>query len=429
LDASAQTSKILASIVRQAKSNPSQALRLASAATRKNPACYPCHYNEGVLLERMGKADLAKAAYRKVLELKPTHLATLINLSNLFLRSGLIKKSRSVITAAIRKAPNSIGLRNQLTAILLEEGRYDDAAAQAKGVLKNDERNANAMIHLALVFYHKKKYELAERILLKAGGIDKTNPMVPLRLGFIYLKQGNPKTAIAQFKESLKLDPKSEVARINLGVLFSQAHDYKSAIEQFRQAVAKAPMFTEAYLDLGNALRGDLQYKEAEAAYKKVLAINSKESRAVFNLGLLYLDDNVPGYDKIKRYGLAVEYLQKYQRGGGRHAKLAKYMAEAKKKQERAIKAKERREKRERDKQQREIEKKKKEEEEARSKAAEESKRKKSGSDPVSSAKIGGVKDDEPTSEKKQKGKKDPVKKETKKGERDMGKKIGSGEK
>jgi Flp pilus assembly protein TadD len=102
--------------------------------------------------------------------------------------------------------------------------------------------------------------------------------------------------------------------------------------------VALAPQFVEAYLNLGNALRGDKSFKEAEEAYRHVLQLRSTEGRASFNLGLLYLDDEIPGYEKTQRLALAVENLENSEKIMGKSERLGRYLDEARKKHERSVK-------------------------------------------------------------------------------------------
>ena len=384
---SAEKSRMLAKVVNTAPADPHTALQLVSRAASSYPDCFQCYYNKGVLLEKQGRIDEATNAYRSALNIRPSHLESVINLSNIHLRNKNVSRARQVITAGVKKSPRDLNLRNQLVRVLIASGKFKDASEQAKGVLRIDERNTEAMIHLAQTYYSRKKYELAERILLKAQAIDKTSAVIANRLGFIYLQQNNQNGAIAQFKKAIELNPEMVEAHINLGVLYNRAHDYQAAAQHFRQAIAQAPYLTDAYINLGNALRGEKQYKEAEDAYKKAIELDPKDQRAAFNLGLLYLDDEVPGYIKSERYGLAERHLKKYKSSGAKHAKLASYIEEAEKKHTRALKSEERKRQREEKKR---LEEKRKAEEDAKRQAEQE---KEKINQPIG-GKLGGGKDD-----------------------------------
>ena len=364
-------SRMLATAAQTADSDPAAARKLVEQAISDNPRCFQCFFSKGVLLEKEGKFAQASHAYQQALKIHPAHLQSAINLSNLYLRLGRHREAQVLVSAAVRAAPRDLGLRNQLAAVLLASRQYDKAAEQSKGVLLVDERNVQAMIYLAQAYYHWGKNELAERILLKAKEIDDTNALIHNRLGFIYLKMDDMSSAIAAFKKATELDPNLPEAHNNLGALYNQARDYATATEVLRKAVALAPRFFEAYLNLGNALRGAKNFKDAEEAYRRALQVKPDSHRPLFNLGLLYLDDEVPGYEKSARLKLAVDQLEKFRRKGGRHPRLAKYLTEAKKKHEREVKAEIRRKQREEEKKRKEAEALRKAEEERKRKAAE----------------------------------------------------------
>jgi Flp pilus assembly protein TadD len=333
-----ESSKLLASAAQVAQTNHDEAQQLINRAIDNDSRCYQCFYDLGVLRESEGKFAEALKAYQQGLGIYPAHLQTVINLSNMYLRVEQREDAKTVVLAAIHVAPKDLGLRNQLTVVLIASRHLDEAAEQAKGVLSIDERNVEARINLAQVYYEQGKKELAERILLKAQEFDKNNPVIANRLGFVYLKLEDQLSATAAFKKAVELDPNQAESQNNLGVMLLRAHDYAGAAEAFRKAVALAPQFVEAYLNLGNALRGDKYFKEAEEAYHQVLKLRANEGRALFNLGLLYLDDEIPGYEKTQRLALAVENLEHSEKITGKSERLSRYLDEARKKHERSVK-------------------------------------------------------------------------------------------
>jgi tetratricopeptide (TPR) repeat protein len=380
------------------RSDPIQAKNLIANATRRNPNCFQCFYNSAVLSESQGRISEAENNYLKALKINPVHVESVANLSNLYIRQQREKKALSVVSNAVRAAPRDLNLRNQLVSVLLALDKFDQAAKQAKGVLAVDERNVPAMISLAQVYYQEGKYELAERILYKAKSNDDSNAIIFNRLGFVSLKMDNTTSAISAFKKAIELNPNQPEALNNLGVLYTRAHDFEGAVEHLRKAIALEPFFFEAYLNLGNALRGGKQFTEAEQAYRKANELKSKEARPILNLALLYLDDNIPGYEKSARYSLAIKHFNKFKSIGGRHQKLEEYIEEATKKHERAVKSELRKKKREEKKRQREEEKRRKEEEEkkkAEAEAAAAAAKVEEAASPPSGGKLGGGKEDE----------------------------------
>src|SRR5438552_15826862 len=79
---------------------------------------------------------------------------------------------------------------------------------------------------------------------------------------------------------------------------------YEEAIQSLQTATRLLPRNAQAFNHLGLALHGNRQFAPALAAYQKALALDHKLAAAHYNLGCLYLEQNVPS--------LAVEQLTSY---------------------------------------------------------------------------------------------------------------------
>jgi len=168
-------------------------------------------------------------------------------------QSGPWQDNLSLYTHAVRIAPRNTMARNNLAGQLAERGRYDEAATIFSSLVIERPDFWLANYNFGFVNYKLKRFDLAERYLLRAIAL---NPLDPdeyaylgltyfhlgrlmeaetqlriaisrrpsgtgyhLALGLILLREGSPSAARAEFLEELRYHPDSEPARAQLAAL------------------------------------------------------------------------------------------------------------------------------------------------------------------------------------------------------------------
>ena len=123
---------------------------------------------------------------------------------------------------------------------------------------------------------------LQRAILLDPGDAD-----AHLNLGAVYAETGSLDRAEEQFRTAVSLAPLNFAAHNVLGKLYFDSGRLDEAEEQFRESVRCDPNLAALdYLGYVYQRRGDSA--RAEKAFKAALALNSTDSHAHFNLGLIY---------------------------------------------------------------------------------------------------------------------------------------------
>lgn len=92
--------------------------------------------------------------------------------------------------------------------------------------------------------------------------------------------------AAANYKETLKYDPKNQYAFYNLALIDAAAGNYGLAEEKYRAALETDPAYEPALFNLA-ILRTSRDPEEAIALYRRAVAANKKDAAAWLNLGLL----------------------------------------------------------------------------------------------------------------------------------------------
>ena len=109
-------------------------------------------------------------------------------------------------------------------------------------------------------------------------------------------------TAEADFRNSISLNPKNEVAKYNLGTAYYGREKNAEAMLRFKQAATTATTKTDkhrAFHNLGNTFMNEKKYQEAVEAYKSALRNNPNDDETRYNLALAkeMLDKNPPPPD------------------------------------------------------------------------------------------------------------------------------------
>ena len=89
-----------------------------------------------------------------------------------------------------------------------------------------------------------------------------------LRKGIAAQQQGDPNTAIEEYRKALAIRPEMAEARANLGAALAATGQFDAAIEEYRRALVNAPDKTAVRMDLALAYykKGDFEHAKPEFA-------------------------------------------------------------------------------------------------------------------------------------------------------------------
>lgn len=161
---------------------------------------------------------------------------------------------------------------NNLGAVLLRIGRYDEAAQLFKRSLEMHPDNGAARANYA--------YALVET--------------------------GRVSEALPQYEMALAATPESALLHNNYGIALARLDRQQAAAAEFEKAIGYDPALADAHNNLGSALLANgWQDKAAEAEFQRAIALRPHYAEAENNLGVIYLrrGDNA---DAERHFRLAV---------------------------------------------------------------------------------------------------------------------------
>jgi tetratricopeptide (TPR) repeat protein len=195
------------------------------------------------------EAALARLADRPAALVQPPGFAAFLGGS----RAIRLERRRAILVAAARRQPRDLGL------LMALGGTYP--------------RNQLAGAEERVRWYQA------------AVAVAPANPVAHNGLGIALLDKNDREGAIAEYRESIRLDGNYAPAHNNLGWALHQAGDLEGAIAAYRESIRVNPKIAQAQHNLGWALEQHGDLEGATAAYRESLRLDGKSAPAHNNLG------------------------------------------------------------------------------------------------------------------------------------------------
>ncbi|MCP4503005.1 MAG: hypothetical protein GY822_23965 [Deltaproteobacteria bacterium] len=351
-------------------SDPKAAVAGFEAAAKENDYFYAAWFNAGVSAERSKNDVKAEAFYKKALEIRPDYGPALVNLYNLYFRQGKKTQGDKLVDSALEKQGRRAGPHLAAANRAFRNGDVSETEKEALATIRISERTVEAMRLMGWVFSQQKRYETAKFALANALILEPGNALLLLDIGFVYLALDDEKAAMSSFGKAALMRPEMAEAHERYGLLQTRFGDGEGAFHSFAKAAALQPKSSVAQLHLGNGYRLVKKYKEAEEAYKKALSFDAALHSAHFNLGVMYMDNEIAERDKLEQMEQAKKEFEIFAEKGTMSDALKPRITDYLKTLERRIKREKKRRKRRTERKAIEVEEKKKEEAAAKEKEA-----------------------------------------------------------
>lgn len=240
------------------------------AAIQKNPKQADAHHYLGVVEEQLGHKSEAEKSYRKALELKPDLEESAVNLAALLVESGKFEEAAALMRKAIAKNSRSAALHINLGMAL--SGKNDDAGASKafEEAIKLEPNNGIHLVTYASHLVRSGKKDDAINRLKQAEKVAATDPGVLASVALEYKDLKDFKSCVAVLDKAIGHKDIAEL-RIYRGTCKLGLRDLPGATAEFSDAVAKDPNNALAHYSLGNALADSGKLPEAIAEWEEYL--------------------------------------------------------------------------------------------------------------------------------------------------------------
>jgi Tfp pilus assembly protein PilF len=222
-------------------------------AIQKNPKQADAYHYLAVVQEQLGQKADAEKNYRKALELDGALEESATNLAALLVDSGKYDEAAALMKKAIAKNPKSAGLHVNLGMALAGKNDADGASKEFEEAIRLDSHSGIYLVTYAGHLARTGKKDDAIAKLKQAEKISASDAGVLASVALAYKDLKDFKSCIAVLDKAVALKDVAEL-RIYRGTCKLGQRDLSGATTEFRDAVTKEPNNAVAHYSLGNAL-------------------------------------------------------------------------------------------------------------------------------------------------------------------------------
>jgi tetratricopeptide (TPR) repeat protein len=282
---------------------------------RRNPACWLCANNLGVLRLQSGRSESeALAVFQQAIRLNPQYAEAHNNIGSILQQRGDLPGAIAEFRLALAAEPNYPAAARNLGLALaahapgalasMTSDRDGEASRHLRDALRAYPRDAALHYNLGLALVSRDPSQALERFQ-EATRLNPTLAEAHNSAGNLLLGFGRVREAIGAFLEAIRSKPGFAEAHYNLGNAYLQQGRAAEAMAEYREAVRLNPGFPAPHNTIGNLLRRDGRLNEAVAEYRTALRLDPRFGDAAFNLGNTLYQSRQPA-DAVRAFRQAL---------------------------------------------------------------------------------------------------------------------------
>jgi Flp pilus assembly protein TadD len=258
---------------------------LAKKLLAAAPRDFTVLYLNGVLENRSGNYAGGRDFLEKAVALNPNHYNSRYNLGISLAKLNDPQAAREQFERALALGAFEPQVRFEYASVLRTLGETELAKEQLK--LYQQERKAALDRTIAVNKMGQADKELADGDPKKAVALYRDaiallpdNALLSYKLSVALAGVGDTAGEREALQKTVAIDPGMAIAHHQLGYLASTAGDFATAEQQFREAVEAAPGYTDGWISLAATLGMESRFSEAEQAVQRALEIDPQNPNA-----------------------------------------------------------------------------------------------------------------------------------------------------
>ena len=261
------------------------AVRNYDLAVRTKPGYELAWHNLGNSRFSEERWSEAAAAYRKAARLNPGRWENLSGLAAAYIRSGQLRKAKSIIgnMSGLARADPSFSLAQ--AELYLDAGYCDLAVRCCEEYIARNPGPSDGYSMLGTALHEAGEFSKAVSAFEEALKREPENAEIWNNLGFSCFSMGDMERATKSFDKALTIDPQYKHAWYNKGYALHGADRLDEALECYTKALAIDKNDKVLWNNLGNALYNLGRYAESIPKFVSAISVDQDYEIAWNNIG------------------------------------------------------------------------------------------------------------------------------------------------
>ena len=240
------------------------------AAIKKNPKQADAHYYLGLVMDKTGDRGAAEKSYRTALELQPDLQEAAENLTAILIETQKFDDAVVLAKKALARNAKNAEMQLNLAIALSGKGDVDGATKAFDGAVKLAPNDPRFYLAYAQHLGAAKKNDEAIGKLKEAMRVAGDDAVMLGTIGGELRTARDVPDCIAAFDKAIAIKDNADF-RTNRAMCKLAAKDKPGAVTDLQAATTKDPAFAPAHYWLGSILHDDGKFAEAIAEYDAYL--------------------------------------------------------------------------------------------------------------------------------------------------------------
>lgn len=248
--------------------------------------CPQCFYHIGCSLFARGLFDKAVFCWNRTLDLDSQHPQVHLRIAEALWKKQQLEQARQHYLCALRQDPGSIPILLDLSELLIEMDRLDEAGEKIRRAIELAPEDPAAHFCHGRWQARRQRDDDAELALRHALELDPTYPAAHLELARIMRRQGDLDGARQQLRAELLLRPQDPATLMDLSNLLIDIDETRAAAACLRRLIQLQPSSAAAWQNLAVAQFMRRRFAVGIVNSGESLRLDPKNLMAIHNLAL-----------------------------------------------------------------------------------------------------------------------------------------------